>query len=925
MAESLYEELLGKLNKLSPEKLAQMGRDVAAATASKKFIPSEGPQTMAYLSKADVLLFGGQAGGGKALSIQTLIPTPSGWTIMNGLQVGDTVFDDGGLPCRVVGTTEVLHGRPCYKVTFSDDSEIIADANHQWATTTQTERDRAISFTDEWRAKRRLSRVSRAVEVSQKPGVSATVTRLNRERVYVYKQPEKYQIRTTAQIAGTLDERHGVTVAGSINLPDAVLPLPPYLLGAWLGDGTSSSSGITIAEPEMAELVAHEVSSIGGDFVKSKAKYAYRMNGHIQKTLREMGLLKNKHIPASYLRASAAQRIALLQGLMDTDGYAEKKGGVDFCITNLVLAKGVEELILSLGCKVTLRESVAKLYGRVIGPKYRLGFFAPFPAFRMSRKLARQKLSDFRPTVTQRYIVGCEPIESVPVKCIQVDSPSSLYLAGRQMIPTHNSALGVGLAVNEHKNSLIMRRRYGDLSSLTKEAIKFHGSRNGFSSAPQPKLDMGNGKLIEFGACQHLGDEESWQGRAHDYIYFDESSQFLEAQVRFLMAWNRATGDNPGQRCRVIMGSNPPVSSDGDWLIRMFAPWIDPTHANPARPGELRWFITDPDGNVDVEVPDSRTITEWNGKRLLENQWLIPKSRTFIPSTLRDNPFLGADYKATLDSLPEPLRSAMRDGNFMASKVDDPMQIIPTDWIRAAQARWTPQIPLNVPMCAIGVDPAKGGADTTVLAPRYDGWYAVPIAVPGSQTPNGSDTAGLVITNRRNNATVVIDVGGGYGDAAFEHLRGNLPNIDIGSNARVVVKFDGSATSTARTSGGTLPFKNKRAEAIWKFKEALDPSQEGGSLIMLPPDPRIMADLSSYRLLPRAIEAGVIQVESKQELKTRLGRSPDFGDAIFMAWSEGNKAITHAKLWNKYADDHGIGRNGSHRPKSVDKYADRRR
>lgn len=478
------------------------------------------------------------------------------------------------------------------------------------------------------------------------------------------------------------------------------------------------------------------------------------------------------------------------------------------------------------------------------------------------------------------------------------------------------SALGVGLALQNHHRSLILRRRYGDLSALTEEAVKFNGTRDGFSNSPQPKMRMDDGKLIEFGACQHLGDEEAFRGRPHDYIYFDEVTQFLEQQVRFIMAWNRPVGDRQDQRCRVVFGSNPPTTAEGSWIIDMFAPWIDPQYPKPAKPGELRWVVADEFGK-DMWV-DGPGMVEMDGRMVK------PMSRTFIGAKLADNPFLtGTNYAANLDSLPEPLRSAMRDGNFMTARQDADLQVIPSDWVRQAQARWTPEPPVEAPMCAMGVDPAKGGRDETTIAPRFDGWYAPLIVTPGVETPEGKDTAALVLMNRRNNATVVIDVGGGYGDAAYEILKANFENpFNASPVNKPVVKFDGSAATAQRTVGKTMPFFNKRAEAWWRFREALDPSQEGGSVIMLPPDAKLLADLTAPLLDDRVLAMGKIKIEGKPELKSRLGRSPDRGDAVVMAWSEGNRAITHAATWKGYRDSNTVRGN---RPKVVGAYDERRR
>jgi hypothetical protein len=435
------------------------------------------------------------------------------------------------------------------------------------------------------------------------------------------------------------------------------------------------------------------------------------------------------------------------------------------------------------------------------------------------------------------------------------------------------SDLGLGLAFTAHQRSLIMRRKYANLSALTERAIVINTTRDGFNGSPPPLLRTDDGRYIQFAGNQHAGDEEDWQGHAFDFKYFDEATQFLESQIRFHLGWLRST--TAGQRVRAILGSNPPLNADGDWIIGYFRPWLDITHPKPAKPGELRWFVTAPDGS-DLEVDGPESI-ERDGKTLK------PMSRTFIPAALRDNPFLiNTNYQANLDGLPEPLRSAVRDGNFMAMRQDADFQVIPTQWIVEAQARWKADGFKAFNMTAMAFDPAGGGADAAELARRHGGWYAEMISETGEETADGSRSAAMIVKHRRDNAPVVIDVGGGYGGAVTLRLKDNgIPHIG----------FNGASASNKTSKDGQLRFANKRAEAWWKFREELDPDQQGGSVIALPPDPELRADLAAptYEVAARGI-----LIESKDDLRKRLGRSPGKGDAVVMCLSEGNAAVKRA-------------------------------
>lgn len=449
------------------------------------------------------------------------------------------------------------------------------------------------------------------------------------------------------------------------------------------------------------------------------------------------------------------------------------------------------------------------------------------------------------------------------------------------------SGLLCGLALESHRQSLLMRRNGVDLhggGGLIEDLLRLNGTREGFNGSAPPTLRTSDGRIITFGAAGNIGDEQKFQGRARDLLGIDEATQFAETQIRFLMGWIRTVHE--GQRTRAVFATNPPLSAVGEWVIGMFRPWLDLTHPNPAKHGELRWFVTDGEGDHEVDGPEP---VEHHG------QVLIPSSRTFIPGSLLDNPFIKtSDYQKQLDALPEPYRSSARDGNFMAARADDIWQAIPTQWIREAQARWKPEPPAHAPMSCISADIAQGGADTTTLQVRYDAWFDRAIQIPGVETPTGNEVAGLIIANRRHNAAIVIDMGGGYGGATMMRLRDN--------GIEGVIGHKGAEASTKRSADQQFGFFNRRSEIYWRFREALDPAQDGGSQIALPDDPELVSDLTAPRY---AITSRGIQLETKIDVVARLGRSPDKGDAVVMAWSAGPKLQTHGNEWRKFTGEHG--------------------
>jgi replicative DNA helicase len=428
------------------------------------------------LQAGQMVVIAARPGVGKALSLDTPIATPTGWTTMGEIAVGDRVLGADGRPTTVVAATDVLTDRPCYEVHLSDGSVVVADALHQWVTTD--------------RAARRLGERGEA------------------------------RVRTTEELARTLrcataDRRlnHAVVNAAPLDLPAADLPLPPYALGVWLGDGTSAAAHYTSADPEIAVHIEAE----GLVVVPTGAarRYALRLparpapaerpcpicgepfvprtsqvqtcgktcggalrarggvglpascpdcggpssglvqcqdcrddHGTVTALLRGLGVLGDKHVPAAYLRASVAQRRALLAGLLDTDGTVTPSGAVQFAVTSRRLAEDARELIASLGHRV--RMSTKRVAGRSEASStcYTLTFSTDDEVFRLERKKSLHKERGRRTYTARgvRFVTDVRPVASVPVRCIQVDAADSLFLAGRSFIPTHNSTLGLDIA-----------------------------------------------------------------------------------------------------------------------------------------------------------------------------------------------------------------------------------------------------------------------------------------------------------------------------------------------------------------------------------------------------------------------------------------------------------------------------------------------
>lgn len=431
------------------------------------------------------------------------------------------------------------------------------------------------------------------------------------------------------------------------------------------------------------------------------------------------------------------------------------------------------------------------------------------------------------------------------------------------------SALEVGCAALNHTSSLILRREGTQLDGLIKFSKEILEPYGRFVGGNENVWRLDSGAEIKFAGLNQPDDWRKHAGNARDYLAFDEAGEFLREQVFSLIGWLRSTKE--GQRCRVILGSNPPRGGDGEWMIEEFAPWLDPLFPNPAAHGELRWAIVV--GGTTEWVPGPG-VYERGGEEY------EAMSRTFIPASLDDNPYLrDTNYRAKLQALPEPLRSQLLHGDFLAGRIDDPMQVIPTEWVLLAQERWrkTKDGP-HAPMSCIGIDVALGGKDTTVYAPLRGARFDELVERPGKETPDPPDVVMGAFEIRRDDALLVVDYSGGWGSGVVSHLK---THHDIKAE-----RFVASAGSGARTKDGSFGFKNLRAEMWWALREAFDP--ESGTDIAIPPDPRLQAQLTCPRWKPLG---DMILIESKDDLRARLGTSTDRADAVGQAWVFRSKAL----------------------------------
>ncbi len=440
------------------------------------------------LHPGQMVIVAARPGQGKALAVDTPLPTPTGWTTMGEVRVGDQLIGADGRPTRVLAATEVMTDRPTFEVTFSDGTQVIADGEHEWPASSRAARRAAAqrgnprSYVDDEVMQRTTDAAATATssyvtfggqlldavgtklgstlhavrrqEVDELAVIGAPNSRtrdpyredlivqaLNgrvRKTVCWPTRAQRSRSVTTAEMAANVRLGDGrcnwaVETCAPLAGEERELLLPAYVLGAWLGDGHTAAARSTSADPQIPAMIAAE---------------CHDDEGTVRARLRTLGVLGTKHIPMTYLRASVAQRRSLLAGLLDTGGWVAGDGGVHLCLTNRRLTADAYELIVSLGYRCAWQTKRLHRRSAETSVDYRLTFSSTDDVFWLNRKRAEHRAKRTTDSVRSRSrdITSIRPVGNAPVRCVQVDNTDRLYLASKSMIPTHNSTLGLDLS-----------------------------------------------------------------------------------------------------------------------------------------------------------------------------------------------------------------------------------------------------------------------------------------------------------------------------------------------------------------------------------------------------------------------------------------------------------------------------------------------
>lgn len=561
------------LNKIPRSELIKLQRLLTPKMT--KYIPHvPTPKQAAFLLLDNKEAFyGGAAGGGKALSLDTPILTDSGWKTIGNLHQTDKVLALDGSWSEIEYVTDVQVQHDCYEIVFSNGEVIIADAEHLWGVTE-----------------------------------------------FKYRKYWKNNICTTKELKEGMKLIQASSFKGTIQ----ELPVVPYVLGYWLGDGNSHTGSVTIGDEDFDEVQK---------FLPPLNKHVsmpqqYTVKG-LTTQLNKLGLLRPKnenretypevkHIPIQYILSSFEQRLELLRGIMDSDGHCQKRGRCELSLVEKRLFDDVCTLLSSLGIVYSATETVNA---------YRITFSTNLQVFKLSRKMQRQ----CKALQNKIFVLSVNYIGKRDVKCIRIKHPSHMFLCGKRLIPTHNSdaLLMGGLQYVDVKGyaGIIFRKTYAD---LTKPAALIDRSKEWLTKWDDTKWNEKEKKwefykkygphkelwsILQFGYMETDNDRYNYQGGEYQFVGWDELTHISLVCYQYMFSrLRRLKGVKVPLRVR--SGSNPPDDDQGLWVYKRF---VDPKTRRP--------------------------------------------NTVFIPAGMNDNPYLDQEaYNESLEELDPVTRERLKKG-----------------------------------------------------------------------------------------------------------------------------------------------------------------------------------------------------------------------------------------------------------------------
>lgn len=819
-------------------------------------------------------------GTGKQLWVETPIATPSGWTTMGELRVGDQVFDEEGRPTSVTYVSPV-RTLDTFRVTFSDGSIIYASGDHLWNT---------LDFKTIGRHR-------------------------NKEKITDYRNlwhlsetRDTYELRDTPIHNGY--RNHYIPINQPLALPTADLPLDPYVFGVWLGDGYSHcASQITMGMTKLhvpGEFAKRGYQMSIAQRLENKFVYSFARQG-VTQALKKMGMKNNKHIPMQYLRASYQQRLDLLRGLMDTDGFYLKSSrgknttgvGVDFMDEQL--AEGTVELVRSLGARCSISKERTYLNGEDVGPRWRMVFNPTFDPFTPGshKSLQRPEAGAQQSRRTVRTIVSVEEVEPRPSLCIAVDSPRHLYLAGRDMIPTHNTMVAGVLAAwwiavhyDESPDQTIVvttapsfpQIRTNLFAEMKMELARSHdpkypdGTNKGDSYLPLPGVinSSGNtaewkdtqGNLLAIGRKPAEGDVITTFAGIHrrNVLFIIDEGGGVSPDM-FVSAERLTTNRN----AKIVVVGNP--DRRGSQFYKTF---YDPDEAE-------RW------NKITISAYDTPAFTgEPCPSELLE----------YMP----DPKWVESNLKAW-GGRDDPRAKIAIFGEFPD---EDESVFFSETALNRAEDTTIQEDPAQAPI--LGVDLAMHGMDRSVVYSNNNGHIRL---VDAWGKASATENARRVLDAIELTGADYVNIdSGGIGTPIIERI------IELNEeDPDYQLDFNVTMMNSSEASDDPRRWYNKRAQWYDQLREGMqlgkvdlvfdqqtaetefDGTRKRDNLR------KQFTDIN-YNIVDKGARAGSILMESKKDMKARVGYSPDDIDAIVYAYYEPTKnAIApQSKVYSDPAD-----------------------
>ena len=799
--------------------------------------PQEGFQQKFLASEADIVIGGGAMGAGKALSLDSQVLMADGkFEYIDNIRVGDCIIGDDGKETTVIDVMRHDHLK-FYRVEFTDNTTVDACEDHLW------------------RVKKKGSKEFEVLSTKEIEGIKVNGS-------YQYEIP----------------------LVEPVELPQQDLPLDPYLLGVFLGDGHFTKNGtISLA--------------VGFDELKGLKKYLPRWNTLYDKgtcfkvvfkqfkdIIKSMGLngmvRDNKFIPDAYLISSIEDRLELLRGLMDTDGTVSTRvsgtTSVSFCNQNKNLIDGVVQLVQSLGGMASVYHYVNKNSNR---NEYYVNIRMTLNPFKLDRKA-----DTFRSVMPKKKIRSITSIDNQPGVCIGVNNLNHCFVTNGYTV-THNSfalLLEVArLSTVENAAAVIFRRSYTELRMGGGMWDTAKDLYQGVAKANNTKLELvfSNNAKVKFSHMLMESDKLTHKGSQYAFIGFDEIQDFSWGQFRYMLSRNRTmTRIRPYIRCTC----NPEA---GIWL-REFIDWWIGAEGFPMeeRDGVLRYMYMKGNKVRDIIWGDTKqeVIDQLDGQ--LEAMSLqfdvnpedLIKSVTFIAGSLDDNRKLlenNPDYLANLASQDEVDQAKYLYGNWNEFSDDSQKLFSKLDNIFQQSTSIDPQ-----GLWSISVDPARQGKDLAVII-LWKGFEIVSMSIFTKCTTediyNAVENYREVFSVPRHKVIVDSDgVGGGVVD------RGRYLGLNNGGRA-------------LESNNETANFTNLKSQLYYLAARVINNHETTGFRINTDQiyvdgakTKKVNGDLVSDIILEeltsftRDYTLGKKRINSKDEIKKKIGHSPDFSDCI---------------------------------------------